>query len=272
MPFLYTVAPANNYATSNALFADKGISDSAPARPCDLLLIGRPHQYEIAYGSYIHNLSAFLRATALQSKVSAVDPGQSFSIPLLSYLPITPPPLLLKPSIPLHDDGARNQMISTLATAAEIVNFQEQAHVAIERPTFLSLQPHFGLFDTDNRTTTNTSNLVGYRSFLTTVKILTAFLATHHYAAFQSPESNRLVNTAYLRCPSAVQDVDTTSTPDYMAELIARGLPPITTAASRRNLVGTIPEAADGVWNLQSSVVVAQPSPLRPEINFGPAG
>jgi hypothetical protein len=64
MPLLYTAATANNYSTSNALFADKGISDLAPVRPNDLLLIDRPHQYELAYGSYIHALPAFLRTTA----------------------------------------------------------------------------------------------------------------------------------------------------------------------------------------------------------------
>jgi hypothetical protein len=63
MPFLYTAAEANNYSNTNALFAGKGISDLGPARATDLLLIGRPHQYEVAYGTYLHALPAFLQST-----------------------------------------------------------------------------------------------------------------------------------------------------------------------------------------------------------------
>jgi hypothetical protein len=272
MPFLYTASQANNYSTSNALFADKGISDLAPAKPNDLLLIGRPHQYEIAYGSYLHSLPAFLRATVLQSRVSAVDPGQKFSLDPRQYLPIMPPPLLLKPTIPLRDEGARTEMIKAVGHGSEIINFQEQAHISIELPNFPDISPSFRYFQTDNRTTTNTTNLLGYRCYLETVKILTAFLATHHYAAFSSPESNRMAHVTYTRCPLAEEPTTAGLEIDYTAELVSRGLPPVTPSATRRNLVGFIPENLDGVYNLQSTVVIAQPSPMTPMINFGPAG
>jgi hypothetical protein len=273
MPFLYTAAQANNYSNTNALFADKGISDLGPARATDLLLIGRPHQYEVAYGAYLHALPAFLRSTVMQTKVSALDPGQRFKLSPSLYLPIPPPPLLLRPSIPLKNEGARSEIISTLGEGSEITNFQDVAHVTIENPIYNDIFPHLNLFDTDNRTTTNTTNLLGYRAYLETVKILTAFLATHHYAAYQSPETSRMSHVLYARC-SLDDDSSTVQnhTIDYTAELAHRGLPPVTPSSERRELVGYVPDVLDGVWDLQSAVVVAQPSPLAPEINFGPAG
>jgi hypothetical protein len=173
----------------------------------------------------------------------------------------------------LKNEGERMQLLQKLGEGIEITNFQDQAHVTIEAPNYETLAPNLNLFDTDNRTTTNTTNLKGYRSYLETVKILTAFLATHHYAAFQAPESSRIAHVLYAGTPmeddsAIVRDLLI----DYTTELAARGLPPVTPSAERRELVGNVPEACDGTWNLQSAVVIAQPSPFAPLVNFGPAG
>jgi len=272
MPFLYTAAASNNYNSTNALFADKGLTNLAPVKPNDVLLVGRPHQYEIAYGSYIFCLSAFLKATVEQSRVSANDNGQFFKLPPAKQLPLILPPLLLKPNTPLSNEGARNEMLNKLGAGAEITQYQEISHVSIESPTFAQISNHLSLFDTDNKTTTNTTNLSGLHAFFTTVKILTAFLSTHHYAAFQSPDSSAIHSAMYLRVPNEVDEGCDQGKIDIVAELVARGLPPVTMSSERKALVGSIPMEADGVMNLKSAVVVAQPSPFSPEINFGPAG
>lgn len=166
------------------------------------------------------------------------------------------------------------EMIHKFGEGAEITNFQEQAHISIEAPLFNTVSPHLKHFESDNRTTTNTTNLLGYHCYLETTKILTAFLATHCYAAFQGPDKSRMDHVLYASIPLK-DDVSPTvhlKTIDYSAELAARGLPPVTPSADRRAMVGFIPETHDGIWNLQSAITVAQPSPFTPYINFGPAG
>jgi len=175
----------------------------------------------------------------------------------------------------MRDEGARGEMIRKIGEgSAEVTNFKEQAHIAIEYPEYAKISSHLNLFEMDNITTSNTTNLMGYKCFLDTVKILTAFLSTHHYAAFNGPTSSNISSVTYASCHLSDESsaaIDKRQI-DYTSELRSRGLPPVTPSSTRRNLVGFIPENHDGVWNLQGVCNVAQPSPFAPEINFGPAG
>lgn len=273
-PDTYTMAPiyTSNNLKNNAVqapeYIQRNLDKLNTGRLETLHIVGIPHVIQPHYPQYIANLPAFLTATAIKRKVTC---GRSyfFQIDPKSLIPLPLPPLTIAPAKPFGKEEDKTAFLQKLP--GEVTTT-----VYLKREAFVlsSLTPTqvIGLpaVDPNVPSSSDSVSLNGMRQYLTTMKILTAFLATHTYPAFQSAEVDHDLYS---------HDLDI-HYPDgmYKPKLGFRGDSAYYKEKGSKKWFSeevVRPQdyeqyPTDGTSSLLGGVFVAKPAPLYPSVNYGP--
>jgi hypothetical protein len=275
MPAIYTSFPATGKTVQSPDYETRGLEKRVAARITDLVAVGLPHVRQVAYSSYVTNLSAFLFATAVGKKVLCSQTYFEPKVDLknLIYFPL--PALFVSPRKALKSAEEKTAFAERCQNA-EQVKFGTRDVFVIQHPTVDSIITlPYDILDANTPSPVNATSLVGMRGLLTTIKLLTLFLSTHTYPAFQSDVDTTLNNYGF--------DVDILSTsssaaskgfryikdmiPQYKEELDLdeAGLLKDTGYAGGFKY----PDNVEYNTMVEESTFVAKPAPFRPSINVG---
>jgi hypothetical protein len=135
------------------------------------------------------------------------------------------------------------------------------------KPSQLSTLPKL---DPNVPSSPDSVSLSGMQQYLTTVKILTLFLATHTYPAFQTNEdaaqmTSRDMDVHFSQCYVPVENMrgDATYYPRNKRKEV------FTTKTAVPEEFTTYPDQ-ESTYSGSGSVIVAKPAPLFPSVNYGP--
>jgi hypothetical protein len=265
---IYTSRPLPSKTVQSPDYIQKGIEGKTTGRLEEIHFTGRPDIVQPHYPQYVANLPAFLTSTATQRKVFCgktywpqLDPKHLIPLPL--------PPLTISPVKPLVRDEEKAAYRSRLPQDTKITVYlkRECYVVSNQTPTsILTLPPT----DPNVPSSTDSVSLSGMRQFLTTLKIVTLFLTTHTYPAFQT-DLDEAVDTS--------MDMDIYFSKPVHAIEGYRGMESIYKSRTRSKVwpVGEpnppldVPsyDAVDKVFSAHGSVIVAKPAPLYPKVNYG---
>jgi len=271
MPYVFTSSPLKARSVQTPEYVTREISGETAGRLGEVHIIGIPHLQQTAYEGYLSNLSAFIFATSVQAKVAC---DATFFAPKLEpefLIPLPLPPLVLSSKNALATEDAKTAYAKSISEDARMIQFIKQTCFLVEKPSFELLRKLPKDINPRTPSPPNATSLFGLNQFLTTVKILSLFLATHSYPAFQTDSGSDLpfvrdsaittnatpASEGYRLAPSRVL-----KRVGYTPEEVEN---PTFTEADTGYLQSTIVSVGDAVF-------VAKPAPLRPSINYGPPG
>jgi hypothetical protein len=272
MPFVYTSSEIEPKTLQAPEFTKRGLERQTTGRLPDIAMIGVPGGAQIAYDGYLQNIPAFIRATSLAQRVSCVSKNQAFSLTPDKLLPFALPPLMVSMKVPSKKDELKAAFKEKLPGSVEATRY-------IHTDTFIcrGLTPltytTLPISDVDINTpsTPDSTSVIGMQSYLSTLKILTAFLATHSYPQFGSPDSTSpsTFTQHQLLFPNGPITA-TTGAHGNFGMYEARGITREQFDADAMFAdVPILTEAARYV-STESVVLVAKPAPFYPDINCGP--
>jgi hypothetical protein len=90
---IYTARTLKGNQRPSPLFREKGLIALTPSSAGDCEVRGFPHQKQIAFDAYVQNISAFLFATQMKTKVSVNAPGFYITLPTADTIIPEYPPL-----------------------------------------------------------------------------------------------------------------------------------------------------------------------------------
>jgi len=265
---VYTSSPLTSKAVQSPEFVARGIEKQTAGREVDLL--GFPHAKQSAYDEYVSNLSAFLFATSVNKTVAC---NAAFFDPKLDasfYVPIPLPSVVTSPLEPVRNEDERTRFQESLKRESKIVRYVNQQNYLLERPTISEIRSLPRNVNANTPSPPNATSLLGFKQFLQTVKVLSLFLATHSYPAFQSPEAfdSLFADDSFI---AIKKTYGVNKSMRYDPDEAKFGAEDKETYNSWEWLEG---DKTLATWKTKlaskESVVVAKPAPLRPEINYGP--
>jgi hypothetical protein len=239
----------------------------------ELVAVGLPHVRQLAYGGYVYNLNAFMYATAVQRRVSCAHQFFAPTIPTSSLFQVPIPSIFVAPKKATKTDEEKTAFAKQVGSA-ELSKFGQRDVYIIHSPTLEAIMKlPFKDIDVNCPSPPNGTSILGFRSLLTTLKIITLFLSTHTYPAFLSEETSTCAHEYDIM---VINSLATKANNDfrYVEDLKSRyeqlGVGSIDLESDTELLEGTLlPETPE--WNhmLKDAVIVAKPAPFRPSINFG---
>jgi hypothetical protein len=269
MPYLYTASPIAAKRVQNPAFTRKGLDGMTSGRLEQIQHVGLAVEKQVAYDGYITNLPAFLHATAVQAKVSTAKGWYLAKLDMAKLIPLPLPPLAISARSAFPNEEAKNKFKLSLGEAVEEVRAPRGMSFVIRSPTpsILSALPYSTL-DPNTASTPDATSLLGMKSFVLTLKIISLFLSTHTYPYKQTP-ADRGEN--YGRDTAFAWPVDKIF---YSHALELRGCATGSTskseAMSASGIEGVDFDFADEYSTSgQNAVFVAKPAPLRPDVGYG---
>lgn len=183
---IYTAAALKTNQAAPVDFQAKGL-DLARSTATKSNIYGLAHYPQIAYKVYTSLYPAFFKATVEKIRVPCDRIGYEFQIPAADLIPILPPPLVVHFPTPLRDNDEKKMLDSYGGSTFNIgkkrfYKFEEHGSDVIR-----ALR-QFGKIDPKCAVPRGSVNLQGYMSWMRTLKLVTAFLITQSYPAFDHGE------------------------------------------------------------------------------------
>jgi hypothetical protein len=269
MPLLYTANSIQAKRVQNPAFTKKGLDGLTSGRLESIHHVGLAVEKQIAYDGYITNLPAFLHATVVQAKVSTS--GQWFPIrtPLDKLIPIPFPPLAISSKQPFRNEEEKIQFKLSLGENVEELRSPKGISYVIRNPSATTLQAlPYPSIDPFTPSTADATSLFGLRSYITTLKIISAFLATHSYPYRQSStdDHDRFGEDAAIAWPKGKCFYSNNDEPRGEGS----GSCSKEQGMKGEDILGSISLAKGSFSSGRHAVFVAKPAPFRPEVNYGP--
>jgi len=270
MTSVYTSVPLSSKIIQSPDYVARNISGETAARPGELTIIGFPHAKQVAYDNYLINLNGFLYATSVQAKVACDVLYYLPKIDPVLLVPLPLPSLVVSPVEPLRSEEVRTEFMRLLGRESKIIKFINTQYFLLENISVQEVQALPKGLDPNPPSPSNATSLFGMKQYLTAMKIISLFLATHTYPAFQTDED---ADSRYER--DIVVHFEKKVAPDDLLRVSEE------TRAQYLEDEQVIPKCAfladDDTWNkskfisrVEESVLSAKPAPLRPSINYGP--
>jgi hypothetical protein len=264
---IYTSSVLRNNAVQAPVFMQKELEGQNTGRLEDIHMVGIPQEMQPHYPQYIANLPAFLTATAIQRKVTCGN-TYFFTMDPKLLIPLSLPPLTIAPIKPFgkeEDEAAFLQKLPGVVTPTVYLRRKTYVVSSLTAEQVAKLPP----IDPNVPASSDSTSLIGMRQYLTTLKILSTFLATHTYPAFATEADDGQMT------PS---DIDLHQEAAYKPSVGHRGLkqfyPSRYTGFKTKEIAGptqynSYPDPSQTA-SLRGTVVVAKPAPLYPTIGYGP--
>jgi hypothetical protein len=265
---IYTAKKLQHKAIQSADYTQRELDGLTTGRLEDLFFVGRPHVVQPLYAQYVGNISAFLYSTSIQRKVTC---GGAYwpSLPLEKMLPLALPPLTLAPVKPFQKDEDKAAYKEKLPQNTITTTYLKRECYVVPTPTVDTLK-NIPLADRNVPSSSDSVSLSGMQHYLTTVKIVSLFLATHTYPAFQTDQDDGDLHSL---------DMDIGFVEKYSEAKKYRGMED-TYKKRTKSTVWVIGEpepelgmpdlTEENTYSASGSVVVAKPAPLYPTVNYGP--
>jgi hypothetical protein len=265
---IYTSKRLPNKAIQSADYVQRGLDGLTTGRLEDLFFVGRPHVVQPLYAQYVGNLPAFLYSTAIHRKVTC---GGTYWPPLAleKMLPLALPPLTLAPVKPFTKDEDKASYKEKLPQNTITTTYLKRECYVVPTPT-VDLMKNIPPADRNVPSSSDSVSLSGMQAFLTTLKIVSLFLATHTYPAFQTDQDDG---------DKASEDVDLVIQTPTVASPHHRGYEDTYKKRTRavvwdQSELQPAPEVVDitedNLYSAYGTVYVAKPAPLYPAVNYGP--
>lgn len=141
------------------------------------------------------NLPAFLYATSIGKKVLCAQQYYIPKLPINKILSFEIPPIFVSSKVGLKTDA--DKAVFAAKVGGEPIKYGNRETYCINKPTMESvLSLPISELDPNTPSPPNATSILGFRSLLTTWKIITLFLATQTYPAFTSEEQISDANNA----------------------------------------------------------------------------
>jgi hypothetical protein len=269
MPSIYTASKLNTNRIQAPAFTKKGIDGLTTGRLSELHHVGIAVEKQPAYEQYIHNLPAFMHATAVQSKVSCHLPGYDMKLAPDLIIPIPLPPLTIASNRPFKNEEDKVAFKQSVPEVLEEHRNMKGLAFTIRNPTFevLTKLP-LKAIDPNVPSPVDATSLLGLSSFNLTLRIISLFLSTHTYPYKQSPEDDgqQFGKDIAIGWPQGKRF--------YVRGSTLRGDPEPGTKEDHMGSEDKVFGLADAdipssYVSGQYAVNVAKPAPLRPSIGYG---
>jgi len=270
MPYLYTAKNLEAKAIQNPDFMNREIVGYTTGKLEEMQLVGIAAEKQIAYDGYISNLPAFLRATADQAKVACSRIWFKLKAKAEHVIPLKMPHLMVNPRAVLKTSEEKENFRTSLGVTSETVRGpQGEAYLIRDvTPSMISSLPT-STMNPYTPSQTDSVSLSTMSTYFFTVKLISIFLSTHTYPAFQTAEGAYqhtrdtdivFKKTGYVPVKKWRGNNDTYKGHDKVGEI------------NEDVDFGEFKAFADEKINAFSSldsVFVAKPAPLYPEVNYG---
>jgi len=267
---LYTSQPLSNKAVQSPDYVQRGLDGRNTGRLEELHFVGIPTSIQPLYPQYVGNLPAFLTATATRRKVTCGGTYYPTIEPSL-LLPISLPPLTLAPLKPFNKDEDKAAFMSKLpGDTLTTVYLKRECYVVKDLDA--SALTNLPATDPNVPSSPDAVSLAGMRQLLSTLKIITLFLATHTYPAFQTDDGEGDQMTA-LDMDIHFKDGPTKESMGFRGEkeIYRKGSrTPGWSAANPDAPIEGQPAEDQKRISALGGVYVAKPAPLYPSVNYGP--
>jgi len=208
MPFLYTASKMMSKYGAPSEFSIRKIEGMTTGDLSRLEFIGVPGGKQVAYDNYVTNLPAFLFATDVGKKVYVATMWFDLRLESSKFIPVKYPDLVVSSPKPLKTEMDKVAFQASLGYPSDSLRGPsgEQFLIRNITPEVMRGMPR-GLPDFTPSPPEATSAR-GMKSYFKTVRLLTLFLSTHTYPAYQSPDDMEgLLQTAsdapFIRAQSA---------------------------------------------------------------------
>lgn len=141
---------------------------------------------QIAYQNYKSLIAAFMKATTEKKMIICNKKGYALTMKVSECITVPPPPLVF--TFDTRLSTAKNDAL--LARGCTTFNQGKDVYYSIRDYSYDFIQTvinHDPKPNQKTRVLLGTTNLSGMRSFFTCLRIITAFLMTHSYPAFDGP-------------------------------------------------------------------------------------
>lgn len=239
-----------------------------------LQLIGLPLEIQPVYKNYVDNIAVFVSATLQKRRLNTNR--QYYPLPITndSIIPFQLPPIVVSMLKPSTKDEDKTKFRDSLPGSIRMERFTNR-DIFIIPPLYPRHVHTIPVKDCDPNAPSppEATSLLGLRTLLFTIKVLTGFLATHTYPAFQTAES---ANTQHINTTDVewdkhnyfVSNPDKHKMFDYNSTLYEEAN--ITVASSYTITTDSIASPAKGTaLSAGGSVYYAKPAPFYPQINYG---
>jgi hypothetical protein len=269
MSYVYTSSPLKARSVQTPEYITREISGETAGRLGDIHIIGIPHIHQTAYEGYLSNLSAFLFATSVQAKVACDTQFYNPKLDPEFLIPLPLPPLVLSSKQALATEDAKSAYAKSISEDVKMIQFIKQTCFLIEKPTFATLRNLPQTINPRTPSPPNATSLFGLNQFLRTVKILSLFLATHSYPAFQTDAGDNIpfARDSLITTTMGAASEGFRLAPSKVLKRVGY------TAEEVENPTFTEVDASYSditIGSVGDAVFVAKPAPLRPSINYGP--
>lgn len=271
---LWTVLPIAVGAVVTALFKARKVGSYMPGKASNLHLVGLPLQVQIAYASYRANIIAWMFSTAVGTKVSTLCSGYKVTLDAERLIQFPIPPLYLQLKDAPKNDAEKKAIEALIQGFGELVNYRGKPHISIPKPMVNHITIILPYVKPTNPTPANSTDFLGVRSFITTLKFLTLFLATHTYPAYLTEDASENFNAeTYIwkgKTGSMIYSQNDVY-PESEDDKNVAGAKPDLSLLKTHDYLGSVenPTGSYLAASLGQAAVVAKPSPFRPSKNIG---
>lgn len=215
---------------------------------------------QIAYAGYKSNIAVFLHATVVHKRTVITDSGYPLPLPADQLVPF------LLPHVSFYHTSESRATIEAFkepyATRMREVPHGKKSMLVLTDYTLNDLAEISSSVSTSVRGPIGTTSLEGLRGYLTALKIMTVFLATHTYPGYKTNANKEVLEYLEESSPveisvSAVLESDSEED-DEMDLSASIGL------EGKKQKV-----ELEGRVNGRDGVLTAKPSPLPPSVNIG---
>jgi len=185
-------------------FVARGI-EYARSTSTKAFLFASPDCPQLAYKTYTTVLPAFMKAEVERKTVYMDKIGYTFSMPTEKLLPMQLPPLVFSFKSPLSDDKVKALQDEYSITIPPTKKEKDDKRFVLsdyEYEDVKTIEKRFGTIDPHAFPSVGTVNKSALIAFQTARKLLTAFLLTQHYPAFEHGVENE--QQAYESIPGFI--------------------------------------------------------------------
>jgi hypothetical protein len=284
---IYLAKHVQSSFSGPSLFRERGISGFVPGKISELAIVGIPRERELAYDGYFRNIDAFLYATAKKDKVWCHLPGYTADFQISPSIHFKFPPVDFVPSFTVTSDG-EDKLVTKLGAGT--------SKNRVGKTVVYNITRELGREELDKLISAASDNYasgpdsvtpIGLRAGRFLQNVISAFLATHSYAAFprekkgnEGTSEMRILRFADSKRNDGPTRVWTLATKKQRYEYIREWSalpeeeeePDADTEEGRKDL-----EAKDGkyhgvdITNPGEAIYRAKPSPFEFSHNFGPS-
>jgi len=156
------------------------------APPCDIHTVVIADHAQPAYGVYISNLPAFLKAYVVKEAVSLHDIGFDVNIPAELMIPACIPPMIVTFRRPLND----SETVKIASFGYQVVKAQAKMECYVFSNLTLAQVVEIKRMDANDicPAIANTVNMSSLRTWVFVVKTLSLVLRVHTYPAYQNDD------------------------------------------------------------------------------------